>query len=204
MVIEKTISPSAPPFDFFHYDRSPDENGEGRQTGVQSTRFRALRGAAADAASDVHRRVHLVFGRPVLLRAAVGCNCAKMRGHAPLIAKDTPSRIGSNARDLFGRQRASQAAPARDMSRRQQMPSALAAHIASFFFSLSRPPHHCVFLDKGQTSAERKKLQHASRHAIAATRRTRLSSVQLYVRATTTRTHSYQETARPDDARQII
>lgn len=51
------------------------------------------------------------------------------------------------------------------------------------FFSLSRPPHRCVFLDKGQTSAERKKLEHTSQHAIAALRRTRLPSAQLCVRA---------------------
>lgn len=101
----------------------------------------------------------------------------------------------SNAR-VFGRQAASQAgASSGHVARvRQQVPSGLAAHMR--LFSLCRPPHRRVFLDKGQTSAERKKLQHTSQHAIAARVH---ACARAYVRAYVRSHPNDEETALPTD-----
>lgn len=182
--IEKVLSPSAHPFYFHTMTGDRKRTANAMNPALDPCVFWGFQGVAADAASNIHRDMHFAFGRPVLPRAAVGCNCAKNARHALLIAKDTPSRIGSNARCLFGRQRASQAAPARGhVAARAPADAERAGCPHGAFFSLCRPPHRCVFLDKGQTSAERKKLEHTSQHAIAAARRTRLPRARVCVRA---------------------
>lgn len=139
-------------------------------------------------------------GAAVSFLRTTGSNSRRCRGDCEKCATRAPYREGhalpvSNAR-VFGRQAASQAgASSGHVARvRQQVPSGLAAHMR--LFSLCRPPHRRVFLDKGQTSAERKKLQHTSQHAIAARVH---ACARAYVRAYVRSHPNDEETALPTD-----
>lgn len=102
--------------------------------------FLGFQGVAADAACNLHRGMHFVFGRPVLPRAAVGCNCAKMRDTRSLSRRTRPpvsDRTRGVSSEGSARRKRRQHG---DMSRRvrQQMPSGLAAHMAPFFLYVGR------------------------------------------------------------------